>query len=90
MKAAEARPGAQQMDGKHTGTGSTPAAKEAQRGKKKKKKVNLFFFFFVNQRQVEGRGKRIKCVKIKEIIAGSGQCGEQKRYEKNEKLKIRT
>lgn len=88
MKAAEARPGAQQMDGKHTGTGSTPAAKEAQRGKKKKKKVN--FFFFRNQRQVEGRGKRIKCVETKEIIAGSGQCGEQKRYEKNEKLKIRT
>lgn len=57
MKAAEARPGAQQMDGKHTGTGSTPAAKEAQRGKKKKK-VN---FFFQNQRQVEGRGKNQMC-----------------------------
>lgn len=59
MKAAEARPGAQQMDGKHTGTGSTPAAKEAQRGKKKKKKVN--FFFSRNQRQVEGRGKNKMC-----------------------------
>lgn len=88
MKAAEARPGAQQMDGKHTGTGSTPAAKEAQRGKKKKKKVNFFFFLETKDKlKVE---ERIKCVEMKEIIAGSGQCGEQKRYEKNEKLKIRT
>lgn len=86
MKAAEARPGAQQMDGKHTGTGSTPAAKEAQRGKKKKK-VNFFFFKTKDKLKVE---ERIKCVEMKEIIAGSGQCGEQKRHEKNEKLKIRT
>lgn len=28
-------PGAQQMDGKHRGTGSASAAKEAQRGKEK-------------------------------------------------------
>lgn len=40
--AAEARPGAQQMDGKHRGTGSASAAREVQRGKeKRRKRVNF-------------------------------------------------
>lgn len=59
MKAAEARPGAQQMDGKHTGTGSTPAAKEAQRGKKKKKKVNFFFLETKDKLKVEERESNV-------------------------------
>lgn len=33
----QGRTGAQQMDGKHRGTGSTSAARKVQRGKEKKK-----------------------------------------------------
>lgn len=59
--------------------------KKHREGRKRRKLI--FFFKTKDKLKVE---ERIKCVEMKEIIAGSGQCGEQKRYEKNEKLKIRT
>lgn len=55
----EARPGAQQMDGKHRGTGSTSAAREVQRWKeKRRKRVN---FVDEDREKEEKEEKRAMC-----------------------------